>query len=458
MPGSLRHLLHRSPKRVLVIGGGPTGLFCADRLRHHFEVTVVDPKAFFEFTPGVLRALADPAHHSRITFDYREVLEQHLGVEFILGEASSIDVSPPGSGPGRGCVQISTPQWSKGTPHGASPNKLHFDYCVVAVGMSNGLWKPRAPGEPAGPSWASPSSATSTSGGSTSSSSTAQPPKKLGSGPATIDERSLEARRFALRSLHERLAGARGAVVVGAGLVGIELAAELAHFFPRLKVTLVDGAGTVLPQLAEPARDYARDWLQKQGVKLKLGRAFVPELVAEGDVVLWCVGARSRSAGLFQDSSVLKPNGQIRVNRRMQVLRRVSPADSGASTSSAPLEMEPLGQGRVFAVGDAASVEGVPTAQIIFHGEEMAAIAVANIEAAEEVSSPFALSKGREAEAGQPLLCCTSLGPQDGMFSTQSELVATGALAALQKQLIEDTKMGALRGELVSSLLWMPVH
>ncbi|CAE8662552.1 unnamed protein product [Polarella glacialis] len=103
-------------------------------------------------------------------------------------------------------------------------------------------------------------------------------------------------------------------------------------------------------------------------------------------------------------------------------------------------------------------------AQIIFHGEEMAAVAVANVEAAEDIASPFAFgsgregSKGREAEEGLALLACTSLGPQDGMFSTQSELVTTGALAALQKQMIEETKMGAWRGELLSSLLWMPVH
>ncbi|CAE7433822.1 aifB [Symbiodinium natans] len=96
--------------------------------------------------------------------------------------------------------------------------------------------------------------------------------------------------------------------------------------------------------------------------------------------------------------------------------------------------LEPLGQGQIFAVGDAASV-------------------------AENVASPFALGvTKKEAEVGQPLLACTSLGPQDGMFSTQSELVATGALAAIQKQVIEATKMGALQGDPLSSLLWLPVH
>merc|ERR1711862_319897 len=134
-------------------------------------------------------------------------------------------------------------------------------------------------------------------------------------------------------------------------------------------------------------------------------------------------------------------------------------ASAAADGGVAP-DLRELGKGHIFAVGDAAAIEGVPTAQMIFHAEEMGAIAVASIEAAEDIASPLSFFKTkREAEAEtMPLLCCTSLGPQDGMFSTQSELLATGTLAALQKQAIQDTKMGALRGELLSSLMWMPVH
>jgi len=260
--------------------------------------------------------------------------------------------------------------------------------------------------------------------------------------------------------LRERITTSRGVVVVGAGLVGVELAAEIKHFFPRVKVTLVDGAQNVLPQVAGGARDYARTWLQQHGVKLRLGTPFRPESVGEGQVVLWCAGTASRASSLFEDASVLRPNGQIRVNRHMQVLRRVTSAEEAESGSAGgPMELEPLAQGRILAVGDAVAVEGVPTAQMIFHGEEMAAVAVANIEAAEDIASPLAWGKSRrEAEPGLPLLCCTSLGPLDGMFSTQSELVMTGTLAAMQKQLIEETKMGALRGDLLSNLLWMPLH
>ena len=71
-----------------------------------------------------------------------------------------------------------------------------------------------------------------------------------------------QGRRRNLQLLHEKLANAPGAVVVGAGLVGtkavctsasgscakqgVELAAELAHFFPRLKAHLVQTCKALL--------------------------------------------------------------------------------------------------------------------------------------------------------------------------------------------------------------------
>lgn len=387
---------------------------CADRLRHRFEVTVVDSKQYFEYTPSILRAAVQPAHLSDITFDYRQVLEGQLGVEFVQGDASAIDVAP-----GLGSAGPKTITLSNST----GPKKLFFDYCVIAVGVGNGIWKPRTdPNAATGPT----------------------------SGPAPKgDERTLEGRRGTLQSLREQIASSRGVVIVGAGLVGVELAAEIAHFFPRVKVTLVDGAPDVLPQLGQGAREYARTWLQQNNVKMKLGKPFVPANVGDDYMVIWCVGTQSRSAELFTDENVLRrPNGQICVNRNMQVLRTV---ESGGAQST-----EPIGQGSVYAVGDACAIEGCPTAQMIFHGEEMAAVCVANIEAAQDVSPTK--QGGRQIDPQQPFLCSTSLGPLDGMFSTQTELVATGSLAALQKQLIETTKVSALQGDIPSSAIWYPVH
>eukprot|EP00927_Polykrikos_kofoidii_P066657 TRINITY_DN62212_c0_g1_i1.p1 TRINITY_DN62212_c0_g1~~TRINITY_DN62212_c0_g1_i1.p1 ORF type:complete len:469 (-),score=85.04 TRINITY_DN62212_c0_g1_i1:45-1373(-) len=434
VPLSMKHILPRSPRRVVVVGGGPTGLFCADRLRHHFEVSVIDSKSYFEFTPGILRAIGDPSHHSRITFDYNQVLEHNLGVEFVLGEATRVDIAGgAGASPNRGGVV------SVATPSGGV-DRVSFDYCIVAVGVNNGFWKPRVP--------------------SLVTSKAVTTPPKPASDVVVANETTAEARRASLHDLHEKLVSATGAVVVGAGLVGVELAAELTHFFPRLQVTLVDASSKVLPQLAEPASEYARNYLSAHGVRMSLGAPFSAASVADGQVVLWCVGAKTRAGTLFDDSTVLRSNGQIRVNKRMQVLRRTGGLSSAADPEKGGGQIveEVFGRGRVFAVGDAAAVGGVPMAQMIFQGEDMAAVAVANIEAAEDIASPLAFNKNKREAEDLPILCNTSLGPQDGMFSTQSELLATGALTAMQKQLIESTKMSALQGNLIGSMLWMPVH
>jgi len=377
---------------------------------------------FFEFTPGVLRGLVDPTHMRKITFKYQDVLEHDLGVEFVQGEANR--VTPARSGPlSSGVVDLA--------PLYGVPRQLHFDYCVVAVGVSNGLWKPRLEGE------SDPMAMPVPKGKGGSQAGVGIKAERI----SVIDERQLEARFSRLRSVRERLASAKNAIIVGAGLVGVELAGELCHFFPRLKVRLVDGAPSVLPQLAEGARKYAHTWLREQGVSLKLGAPFRPEMVSEEDLVLWCVGTCPRSSALFEDKSVLRSNGQIRVNRSMQVI--------GKSVD------EPVGEGRIYAVGDVAKVDDVPMAQTIFHGEEMGAVAVANIEASEDVN-PVANTK-RQIES-LPLMCVVSLGPREGIFSTQSDMVMSGPLVALQKQVIEDTKMSATQGGLVSSLLWMPIH
>lgn len=61
-------------------------------------------------------------------------------------------------------------------------------------------------------------------------------------------------------------------ILLGAGLVGVELAAELIHFFPTLKIALADRCETVLPTLPKDAQDYAQKWLIDHGIDLRLGQ------------------------------------------------------------------------------------------------------------------------------------------------------------------------------------------
>ncbi|CAE7885576.1 unnamed protein product, partial [Symbiodinium sp. KB8] len=71
-------------------------------------------------------------------------------------------------------------------------------------------------------------------------------------------QHSLQGRRQGLTALRQRLEqrAARGepAVLLGAGLVGVELAAELAHFLPTLPVILADRCSRPLPTLPVDAQ------------------------------------------------------------------------------------------------------------------------------------------------------------------------------------------------------------
>lgn len=370
-------------------------------------MTLIDSKDFFEFAPGVLRAALDPAHFPKITFPYREIVEMGQGVEFIQGEASKVDAQADG-----GCLMVRSSVRKK-TQH----DLVHFDYCVIAVGSSNGLWKPRTRHEDSAIPWA------------------------VSGMQELVPERTVRERQRTLRGMRDRMLNARRVVIVGAGLVGVELAGEICHFVPTARIRLIDGASSVLPQMPDSARRYAHTWLADHGVKVQLNSSFDPDRVREGDLVFWCGGATPRTKRLFLDESLLSSRGFVRVDRKARVMARDGQA---------------LGGGRVFAVGDAAEVEGVRLAHTISHSEEMAATAVANIEDKEGFSPPYA-SGGRRVEK-PPSITCASLGPVDGCSLWEDQVVATGPLAALQKSLAEQSKILALKGEPTCSLAWGAMH
>ncbi|MFE7116675.1 NAD(P)/FAD-dependent oxidoreductase, partial [Streptomyces sp. NPDC057654] len=115
--------------------------------------------------------------------------------------------------------------------------------------------------------------------------------------------------------LRERTAGATGSLAVaGAGLTGIEAAAELAEAHPGLKVQLIT-AGELGAGLSQRGRGYLRGALDRHGVTLR-EHARIAEVAAHGlvladgdeipaDAVVWAAGFRvsglARDAGFAVD-------------------------------------------------------------------------------------------------------------------------------------------------------------
>ena len=85
-------------------------------------------------------------------------------------------------------------------------------------------------------------------------------------------------------------------VVIGAGLVGVELVGELTEFLPtlaksyrsidagRIRLELIEAADKVLPEMEAPLREYAAKLLEKRGVKIRTSTKV--KAIEQGKVVL----------------------------------------------------------------------------------------------------------------------------------------------------------------------------
>merc|ERR1712187_811362 len=85
------------------------------------------------------------------------------------------------------------------------------------------------------------------------------------------DERYLEGRRrhileeyAAIGELNKKSASI---LVVGAGFIGVEWITELQHFFPNLKLTIIDALPQCLGPLPARAAAYCSRYMQKKGIK-----------------------------------------------------------------------------------------------------------------------------------------------------------------------------------------------
>jgi NADH dehydrogenase FAD-containing subunit len=75
-------------RRLVVVGGGFAGVTLVKNLSKEFEITLIDKKPYFEFTPGLSGVLVVKDKDSSIRFDYEKNLSK---INFIVGEADSFD-------------------------------------------------------------------------------------------------------------------------------------------------------------------------------------------------------------------------------------------------------------------------------------------------------------------------------------------------------------------------------
>jgi len=338
-------------KRVVIVGGGFSGTYCAQYLEDHFHVSIIDNKDYFEFTPSVLRTIVEPQHLRKL-----QVLHTHYLRTSTIIQKEVLRVEPDH-------VVV-------------DDRSINFDYLIINTG------------------------------------STYQPPFK--------ESRLIgSARGHTLRESYTSIRKARKILVIGGGLVGVEMAAEIVSHFPGKEVVLVHSQSTLINRFPKNAVKYVEQFLRSRGVTIYCSERIVGHknntfVTDQGreieiDLAFLCTGIQPNS-GFLKDtySDCITPSGYVKTNEYLQMQGDI---------------IHP----NIFVAGDVADVREEKLAQT---AEKMAAVVVNNI---------FAMDRGKKPDKYtsplyRPVLI--SLGKYHGVF-VFGNFAFTGPFPALLKEAVE---------------------
>ena len=263
--------------RVVIVGGGFGGLYCARALAHEpVRITLVDRKNHHTFQPLLYQVATAALSPGDIASPIRSILHRFANVEVLLGEVVGFELNERR-------VLLN------------DGSRLEYDYLVVAAGAQHSYfghaeWESLAPGL------------------------------------KTIED-ALEIRRRVLLAYEtaEREAamgkdpGPLNFVIVGAGPTGVELAGAIAEIAARTlvkdfrkiqttrsRVLLIEGAPRVLPTYPEDLSRKAEEQLRRLGVEIREntmvtavepGRIRVGDEVIPATVSVWAAGVAASSLG-----------------------------------------------------------------------------------------------------------------------------------------------------------------
>merc|ERR1712241_185470 len=275
-------------------------------------------------------------------------------------------------------------------------------------------------------------------------------------------------------------------LVVGAGFIGVEWATEIEYFFPDVNLTIIDALPRCLGPLPDSAAEYCSEYMHAAGIKEFYDCKYDAknpdfwkkiELPNGADVEYVCIGVKASNYFMPKDTLSDKGpggGGWIHFNQYLQVTKK---PENGAHLG------EVWGAGNVWAVGDCnygCIGDGgkcmrpkdpepwilPPIPKISYPGEEQALHACKNLEILDK-----ATRKGRKAHLHDTWwpwgagMFATSLGPHDACFVLAANenkgsgyMINWWILAALQKEVIETTKIDECKDRFIGKWIWHFVH
>jgi len=334
-------------KKIVIIGGGFAGAYCAKKLERNFEVTLIDTKDYFEFTPGILRTLVEPKHVKNIQVLHSHYLHQS---KIVRGHVTSVDES---------FVFI-------------NKKKFAYDYLIISSGSKYNA-------------------------------------------PFKAQDVVIATRADELRESHRCLEKAHSLLIIGGGIVGVELAAELAEHCKDKTITLLQRGDTLLARCNPRTIAYAERFLKNKGVEIhyhqfwigsKHGNFYTKERdVFKADMGFLCTGIKPNSDFLKKIfSKLISPEGYLEVNDFLQLNTYKN----------------------IFLIGDVAGIKEEKLAQ---NAEHHAKIAVENIYRLEH-------RKDLIPYVSKPRMMVISLGKRNGILMYKN-FCLTGFIPGLFKSFIE---------------------
>jgi len=234
------------------------------------------------------------------------------------------------------------------------------------------------------------------------------------------DENAIPASRAdTLRSYHQRLENAKKVIIIGGGIVGVELAAEIVTHYPQKEIVLIHSKKRLMQRNRNKTITYVESFLTKRGVQLLLGKKVVAiekdnvtlddATIEPYDLAFVCTGIKPNFTFMKKTLSTnLDKRGFIKVNENLQL----------------------KGIKNIFVAGDVAGITEEKTAQT---AEKHAKVVIENIKNLERNKKLIEYSSRK-----RPTII--SLGPYTGILETDNATI-TGLLPAVLKVLIEDKRV-----------------
>lgn len=361
MKGLVRHIMKLNnldikKKKVVVVGGGFVGSLVAKNLEKHMDVTLIDNKDYFEFTPSILKVIVNPENIDNIVVRHEDYLKKTHVVKGFVTEIRN-DV-----------VIVGKDHYS-------------YDYLVVATGSRYAL-----------------------------------PIKIEGKADVVVTANRVKM----LKDNHESLVKSKKVLIIGGGLVGVELASEIIDKFPEKEVIIVHSDNRLIPRQMKKSSEVSLKHLEKMGVKVILGEKVIK---IRGNVVESDKGTKFQVDKVFLATGI-KPNSEALKKNYMNIIDErgfVKVVD----------DLRIIGSKNVFAAGDLINIKEEKTAQA---AENHARIVVKNILLLN--SGKIELIKYRPKSKGVVI----SLGEKNGIFDN-GKISFSGFIPAFIKKRIERSFM-----------------